>query len=219
MGNDQSNVDTVIRLIAHDLRNPLTAVQLNAQLIERAANNEGRSKDVRWASLIISSARRLERMIQLLVEAERLRSGRLAMALERLAFPGWLAAWLPGAALGFDRKRLQVTVDDAAIAIMADGNRLKSVITTLLEVAAQGSAEEAPIRLEARPDGSTLRCLVRVSRHQATQTAAIGQLTAGNDIEIHWARAVLEVHHGELQVVDADDGSAGFDVVLPAHGG
>src|SRR5664279_604207 len=66
----------VIRLISHDLRNPLTAVQLNAQLIERGASRDGREKDQRWASLIVSATRRLDTMLQQLAEAEHIRSGR-----------------------------------------------------------------------------------------------------------------------------------------------
>ena len=75
MAKQKDASEPVIRLVSHDLRNPLTAVQLNAQLIERAAVREGREKEARWAGLIAAAARRMDGMIVQLVEAERLRSG------------------------------------------------------------------------------------------------------------------------------------------------
>jgi signal transduction histidine kinase len=90
VNKDNDDHDAFIRLIAHDLRSPLTAMQLNAQLIERAASQDARAKEQRWATLIASAARRMDRMIQLLVDAERIRSGRIELGRERIVFAAWL---------------------------------------------------------------------------------------------------------------------------------
>lgn len=214
MTKDAEDPETVVRLIAHDLRNPLTAVQLNAQLLERAASREGHEKELRWAGFIINAARRMDRLFQLLIEAERLRSGRIKLALECLPVGGWLGGWLPDAPLGFERSRLSVALSDASVPALVDARRLQSVMLTLMDVAGQ-QAEGQAVRLEVHADGGRLRCAIRVARSQAAGSDASATITAGHDIEIHYVRAVLAGHGGDLAIIGSEGDAVGFDVIVP----
>src|SRR6202035_221728 len=62
-----------LALISHDLRAPLTAVQAEAQLLERQMTRDGNVVGyVRRTTSIVSNARRMNAMIQELLESSRL---------------------------------------------------------------------------------------------------------------------------------------------------
>jgi hypothetical protein len=233
--SEPDRAHAVLRLIAHELRNPLTAVQLNAQLIERALRRESRAKELAWAAGIVTAARRMEHMIELLVEAERLRSGRSGLALEPLVFASWLAQCLVEAPLAFDRTRLQVETASPTLAILADPRRLKSVMLTLLDLAGAYSPQGPVLVNVCKGQASpTLHCSILVERQggqvedaggdgqvgEAGQVGEVGygevgQLSAGRDVEIHYVRTVLQEHRGELRDALGDTRYVGFEVVLP----
>jgi signal transduction histidine kinase len=214
VNNLQEELDTVVRLIAHDLRNPLTAMQLNAQLIERAASTEGREKEQRWAGFIASAARRMDAMIQLLVEAERIRSGRLPLAREQVAVAPWLDEWLASGTVGVDRARVQIAGPDQTLAFEVDSRRLRQVLTTLVGLLVVGG-DTAPVSVGAVRDGLTLRLWIRVPRAGAAVAEQESHSTAGHEIEMHHVRAVIETHGGTVAFITEAD-SLGFDVALPA---
>ena len=58
--SEQSDDYRMLRLALHEMRTPLTSVQLNAQLIERSLMKLGLEKECRLAAMIVSSARKLD---------------------------------------------------------------------------------------------------------------------------------------------------------------
>lgn len=214
MSNDRDDGDDFVRLIAHDLRTPLGAMQLNAQLIERLAGQDGREKELRWARFIASSARKMDRMIQLLVEAERIRSGSLPLARERIAFANWLEDRLADWPNPRGGTRPNVIVTDREGAVFADPRRLEQALLTLLDVARQSFDADAPISVEIGRKEANVLCSVRGPK-LGTASQEKSQLTAGRDVEMHYVRAVLQAHGGTLVLAVDAPTTMGFDVSLP----
>src|SRR5579859_4822846 len=75
-----------LALISHDLRTPLTAVQAEAQLLQRQFVREGNgdSPHVKRTLAIVANARRMNAMIQELLESSRLESGTMQLRSEPL---------------------------------------------------------------------------------------------------------------------------------------
>jgi signal transduction histidine kinase len=210
----------VIRLISHDLRNPLTAVQLNAQLIERAAIRDGREPDQRWASLIVAAVRRLDSILQQLAEAERLRSGRTKLALTPLAFDLFLREFLAGAGPEFDANRVRVTLRKATLAVCADRARLGQAILHLLRLALQHAALGSSVMVEVLGSEGEVSCMIRVP---TTTEVTVDEPINGragerqcDGIALYVARTLIECHGGRLQVTDRTGVAIAFEVVLPA---
>lgn len=215
VSNDRDDGDDFIRLIAHDLRTPLGAIQLNAQLIERLAGQDGREKELRWATFIASSARKMDHMIKLLVEAERIQSGRIPLARQTIEFVGWIEERLAGSPLGQAACRPSLVARDRSVLVSADPGRLQQALLTLLEVTRQSLDAEAPMSIEVdRQDGQAV-CAIRGPKLGATCQEKT-QLSAGRDIEIHYVQAVLAAHGGALRFAISDETAMGFDVTLPA---
>lgn len=215
MSNDRDDGDDFIRLIAHDLRTPLGAMQLNAQLIERLAGQDGREKELRWAGFIASSARKMDQMIQLLVEAERIRSGRIPLARERVVFAAWLEERLAGWPAVQGRQGTNVVVNDRTAAVSVDPRRLQQALQTLVDVARQSFDAEAPMFIEVGRQDADVMCAIRGPKLGAASQER-SQLTAGHDIEIHYVKAVLKAHGGALGFAMGDEAAMGFDIRLPA---
>jgi K+-sensing histidine kinase KdpD len=217
----------VIRLISHDLRNPLTAVQLNAQLIERGASRDGREKDQRWASLIVSAARRLDTMLQQLAEAECVRSGRTKLALTPLTFDLFLREFLAGPGPEFDANRIRVTLPTASLAVLADRARLGQALLNLFRLASQQADASAAIIVDVRGSDREVSCTIRVPtapdvnanepiNRGPREVAADGRAVQCDGLTLYVSRTLIECHGGTLKVVDRTDAVIAFEIVLPA---
>jgi signal transduction histidine kinase len=223
MANDALPHERLIRLISHDLRNPLTAVQLNAQLIEQSAIRGGREKEQRWASLIVSAARRLDSMLQQLGEAERIRSGRIQLDIEPLIFGPFLRELLQGAGVGLDIDRIQLTLPQETLELSADRIRLGKAMLNLLTLASQQTPPSSVVTLDARAGDSKITCTISAPLPpEATSENARERLSAAegrtgmcDGIALHLARSLIESHGGELRV-DAGDRALVFEIALPA---
>ena len=219
----------VLRLISHDLRNPLTAVQLNAQLIERGASRDGREKDQRWASLIVSAARRLDRMLQQLSEAERIRTGRTMLALTPLTVDKFLRELLAGTEPELDTNRIRVTVPEASLTVSADRARLGQAFLNLLRLALQQAAPSAAVMVEVRGSGREVSCTIcvpnvpEVTMDEPTdgsprETAAASRAGQCDGLALYVARTLIECHGGTLRVTSSAHAAILFEIVLPAVG-
>jgi signal transduction histidine kinase len=213
--------EQLIRLIAHDLRNPLTAVKLNGQLIEQAAARDGQEKQRRWASAIVDSARRMDEMLQSLVEAECVRSGKIALPRESVALNQLLPDLLieQGAVIDAPRIRLRLPAEPAVV--VGDRSRLGQALAFLLRLAAQEVDAAAEILVEVEARAGDIRCVIRASRSPRATPWAMAELPAapaGQAIPLHVARTVIACHRGSLRICDPDGSTLEYEVVLPREG-
>lgn len=217
----QARTEQLVRLIAHDLRNPLTAVQLNGQLIERAAARDGQAKQERWAHLIVEAARRMDDLLGKLVECERIRSGRIPMPLAKVRLDELVRELVAATP-----HPVAVTGGDAATVVRGNRVRLAQAIESLLALAAQEADHGTRIRIELDTDGGRARCALLVPRPAADAAVAPDDgptpaaphppaNTGGQAIILHHAQTVIESHGGTLEVLRAPDHETRFTITLP----
>ena len=214
--------EQVIRLLAHDLRNPLTAVQLNAQLIEQEASRAGHAKEQRWATLIVGAARRMEDMLQQLVEAERIRLGKIHLARESVALDQLWRAMLASGETDLDASRIESDLPERPVVVSADRRRLRQAIHALVRVALQ-EAGGAAVAVGVQGDSREARLRIRAPRPPevlAGDVAGSGSgepegKGSGQAIAQHVARTIVECHGGRMQVGRGEEASLTFALVLP----
>lgn len=216
----QARTDQLLRLIAHDLRNPLTAVQLNGQLIEHAASRDGQAKQERWAHLIVEAARRMDDLLGKLVECERIRSGRIPMPLAEIRLDELVCELV-----AVTRHPVAVTGACAATVVRGNRARLAQALEALVGLAAQEADRGTRIRLQLDSDGGHARCTLHVPRPAANAAVSPDDEptpappppanTGGQAIVLHHARTVIEGHDGTLEVLRAPDHETRFTVSLP----
>jgi signal transduction histidine kinase len=214
--------EELIRLIAHDLRNPLSAVQINGQLIERAAAEQGLAKEARWARSIVEAARRMDDMLGKLVECERIRSGRLPLRLTQVALDA-LVRDLAERHAAHSSGGVEVTGAAPPTSVRADRVRLTQALDALVGIAAEQCDPTRGIAIEVATEGERAVCRIRAPQSPAASETAPAESPArggrgnpgGQAIALHYAQSLLESQGGTLTVAQVPATATTFTIGLP----
>lgn len=122
--------DEVLGIVAHDLRSPLSSIGLQAELLTEQSGDDNR----RAAALIQRSARRMDRLIQDLLDVTRMEANRLTVDAAVLPANETLASVIEAQQL-LTRKAglyLDSEADDHLPALWADRDRLHQIFENLI---------------------------------------------------------------------------------------
>jgi PAS domain S-box-containing protein len=212
-----------ISLVSHDLRAPLTAVQGHAQMLQRAADRP----DVvtRSAEAIYTAARRMNRMIQDLVESAKLETGQ--MQLERI--PVDVASFVIDLkhrmSTVLDTDRVWVEMPEVVHSALADPDRLERILTNLISNALKYSEDRVVVKVEQGDQG-----IVRVSVIDRGPGISQEELPLlfdrfyrtkdvrkqeGLGLGLYIARMLVEAHGGSIWVESRLEEGTTFTFTLP----
>lgn len=214
-----------VHVIGHDLRAPLTAILVRAQLAQRNLERPARVKQ--HLEDIVIGAKRIEAMIRDLIESTRLESGQL----ELTAAPLDLARVVRGlaeqfaATLPIDRVGIVASADLPRVA--ADPERLERILTNLLVNALKYSTPGTPVtvRLTQRDDqvvtavtnlgpGIPPEELPRL--FEKYQRTAVGrEHREGLGLGLYIARRLVEAHGGTIWAQSEVGNETTFSFSLP----
>jgi two-component system sensor kinase FixL len=221
--------DEFLSVASHELRTPVTALQLQLQLIQRAAGRPGALlSDVLMGKLdaLERQCRRLGSLVNELLDVSRLRLGRLDLRLEEVD----LVVVARGAAAHLVEEglragsRIDVVVDGPATGRW-DRFRLEQVVTNLLSNAIKfGQAK--PITIEVSADSARARLLVRdsgIGIEHADQERVFGRFEravpsqhfGGLGLGLYIAREIVEAHGGAIRLASEPGAGTTFTVELP----
>jgi len=219
--------EQMIRLVSHDIRNPLTSVHLNAQLLQKALTERGLEKEQRLASVVIAAARRLDAMIEELVDSSRVRSGQLRLDLRPVAIEHMLPEILARNARALDTTRVRLALPEGPVLITADIVRLERALVSVLIVALQNCADGAEVALRVAMADDEVRFAVDVPgrTHASAEppsppSSQLDHLRTdhGYGMGLFVARMLVERHGGRLWVESTPDRRAIFHFALPIAG-
>jgi signal transduction histidine kinase len=219
--------EQMIRLLSHDIRNPLTSVHLNTQLLQKALAERGLEKEQRFASVVLAAARRLDAMIEELVDSSRVRSGQLRLELRPVAIEHLLPEILARNACALDTTRVRLALPDGPVLITADIVRLERVLVSVLMIALQNCADGAEVALRVVVSEDEVRFAVVVPgrAHASAEppeppSSQLDQLRADHvyGMGLFVARMLVERHGGRLWVESTPDRRATFHFALPVGG-
>jgi signal transduction histidine kinase len=220
--------ENTLAIVSHDLRSPLSAVLLGIAYVRRAAA-EGNSLQSLAGALdaIQRSADSMRRLVDDLLDAARIESGRFSIEPARQRLLPIVEDAVHAARLAADAKRMRIELkapEDEYI-VHCDRQRLLQVLSNLIGNAVKFSPEGAPLEVRLGAEGEWLRIEVRDSgpgiaqeqqphvftRYwQATDTAHLG---AGLGLFI--AKTIVESHGGRISVESEPGRGSTFTVHLP----
>jgi PAS domain S-box-containing protein len=215
---------TFLQAVSHELRTPLTAVIGCAETL-RDRSSELTPEDAdRLVQTAARQARRLGRLLEDLLDVDRLSRGRVEAVRAPAALDDIVARAIEG--IGDDRDRLDVVVDPATVDL--DGPQVERIVENLLRNALKHTPPGTAIRLRARHRAGTtivtveddgpgvppeLREAVFEPFSQGPQAG--GAASPGTGIGLALVKRLAELHGGDAWVEDVDSGGARFVVVLP----
>jgi PAS domain S-box-containing protein len=221
--------DEFLSVASHELRTPVAALQLQLQLLQRAAaqrTTEGlpRALETKLEALE-RQTRRIGALVGELLDVSRMRLGRLELSRE----PGDLAEiareTVAHVQAELERTGSRLILDLSPTLGSYDRSRLEQVITNLLANAAK-FGEAKPISLHVGPDGprARLRVVDRGIGISAEDQARVfdrferavpSQHFGGLGLGLYIARQIVEAHDGEIRVESSPGVGTTFTVLLP----
>lgn len=220
--------DEFFSAISHDLRTPLTAIQLSAELLrtkDTLTPRQGRLVDG-----IVASCRRLLSLVNQIVELGRLKAGKLLLDRRstdlRRVFEACVAEVRPLAEQA-DLK-IDVVIAEGVPSLLADEDRLQQVLVNLLANAVKFSQPGGRIWLSAGLSGGDV--LIKVTDtgigiapdrlpkiFDRYEQAHSGH--GGSGIGLAIVKGIVEAHGGRVWVESEEGHGSCFAFTLPLEAG
>lgn len=227
---ERESMEEMLHLISHDLRNPLSGIHGRAQLLQGLLKElEPSSTARRSADAIVASARRMNAMIQELVESTRLESGRLEMHKEPIDLLDAVCELVERVGTPEDRARIQVESAGPSPTLLADPDCIERVIVNLTTNALKYSPAESAviIRIEQSEDevvisvtdqgaGIPPEHLPHIFERFYRVTGGKGVAEAeGLGLGLYIARLIVEAHGGRIWADSEVSKGSSFHFALP----
>jgi signal transduction histidine kinase len=151
-------MDGFVSMVAHELRGPLTVVSGYASMIARGDLGEPPEAWQRPLGYLVEHSGRMRRLVDDLLLAARLSSGRQAPAPQRVDLRDAVSAALERATPGAELTgaRLDAALPDEPVEVVADPEHLAVILDNLLSNALAYGGSPARVEVTVTDDGSVL---------------------------------------------------------------
>ncbi len=214
-------------IVAHDLRQPVTAILLAADRLARAEPPLATSRQAEAAARIMSAARRLNVMIGDLLDASCIESGRLCIERRSCSLRRIITDVVTD--VGDAATRVVLALDDGADEVLfIDGGRIAQVLTNLVSNALKYGEPGTPITVATRDADEAVEVVVanrggslsddergRIFDRFARGAAA--RAARGLGLGLFICRGLVEGHGGRIWA-DCHDDETAFHFTLPRTG-
>ncbi|HEX6369391.1 MAG TPA: ATP-binding protein [Longimicrobium sp.] len=216
-----------LAVVAHDLRNPLTAIRMDAEMLSAMLRPTVGDFERQSLDRIGAITRRMDGLIQDLLEVSRMERGTLALE----TFPRDPAVLLAEAAHALaplaaaHGLSLEVDAADGLAAVRADGERVLQIISNLVGNAVKFTPEGGVVTLSSAPGEGEVRFSVSdtgpgIPPEQVPHIfGAFWQARhadrRGLGLGLSIARGLVEAHGGRIWVESEPGRGASFVFTLP----
>jgi len=224
--------DETVGVVAHDLRNPVSAVKMLAAALMSGDDWEGLSTERRErVRLIREAALQMDRLIQDLLDVTRVESGRLAINTQPLTTVALLDGALQTLRPLVEEAglTLNIEVPSALPKVSADPERVGQVLSNLIGNSLKFTPAGGHVDVIAARDGDMVRVSVRdtgtgiaheqlphlFDRYWEGTSSAIRSKGAGLGLPI--AKGIVAAHGGRLWVESEPGAGATFHFTLPVE--
>ncbi|HEY4003010.1 MAG TPA: ATP-binding protein [Candidatus Xenobia bacterium] len=219
--------DEFLSAVGHELRTPLTAVQGTLKLLQGGVVDPSSDKGRRLISLAVANGDRLEKMVQGLLDVNRLKSGHSVLVKEQCDLQTLVRA--AAARAESETRGHTIRVDHESGLLWADPQRLGEVLDKLLGNAIRYSPDGSEVVLSVRHQGNNVLFAVQdhgvgLSPDDAERIFTdFGQLdqsdtrqTGGTGLSLAICRHIVRQHGGRIWVESQPGQGACFYLLLPA---
>jgi signal transduction histidine kinase len=220
--------DDVLAMVAHDLRNPISAISISADSLEQrlAAHAHDAGADSRSVQAIARSTQRMSRMVDDLLEVARAETGRLTVTLQRCSVAELMHACADLAHATAAGLHLVSECDAAAGEVLADRDRTLQVFANLIGNAAKFTPEAGTLTLGCARHGHRVHFWVRdsgpgISREHLARVFERGFQAQSRDrrgagLGLYICKALVEAQGGAIWAESEAGHGATFYFSLPA---
>ncbi len=140
----------IVAMVSHDLRSPLTAMQTTLALLQKGSYGEISTTAQEKLASTEKSSIMLIKMINDLLDIEKLESGAMELAKQELPLPVLVERAVETVKELALIKTITIDYDENEVFVLADGDRLIQVIVNLLSNAIKFSPEGSSIKINSK---------------------------------------------------------------------
>lgn len=224
--------DEFVSTVSHELRTPLTSIAGSLGLLAGGAAGPLPEKAARLIQIAQANSQRLVRLINDILDIEKIESGKLRLEMTSLDLRDIAARAIDGVQGYAEELGVQLTLAEGEAApVRGDADWLIQVVTNLLSNASKFSPQGGEVRItvdpEMRvarlsvadhgpgiPDGFRARIFSKFAQADGSDTRDKG----GTGLGLAIAREIAERHGGRLWFESAEGEGATFHLDLPLAG-
>ena len=222
--------DELIATVSHELRTPLTVISGALSLLRAGVGGQTAPRATELIDVAHKNSERLTRLVNDLLDVDKLQSGTLDFRFERVDIGLLLAASveqnLPFAqSLGV---AIDLDIPDEPVIVEVDRGRLLQVMSNLLSNAAKFSRQDSRVCVRLRSSAAGVRISVvdqgqgmspefrrRLFTRFAQENRASEHGQAGTGLGLVICKSIVEKHHGRIFVDTREAVGTTFHVDLP----
>ncbi len=222
----QLQKERLTAFVVHDLKNPVNAMDLHAQFLQR---ERGLSDEARQSVLQIrSEARQLNRMILNLLDLSKADEGKLSPRSSRIDVASLVREVVSELQPSAERRAVTLEAHVLAPSLDADEDLIRRMLANLMENAVRHAPSGSAVTVTVRPlerdveirvadAGAGIPAAMREAVFDAfvqIEVAGRPQPRGGRGLGLTFCRLVADAHRGQIWVEDAAPGAV-FCVRLP----
>jgi signal transduction histidine kinase/DNA-binding response OmpR family regulator len=225
--------DEFITTVSHELRTPLTAIAASLALMEDDLDPRVGRETKELLDIAHVNSQRLHRLVDDILDVEKLEAGKVAFNLTRVAVRPLLAQAIATDRALAEQSGVVLRLGPAQDAdVYADEDRLAQVVANLLSNAIKFSPRDGEVVLSAEQRNGTVRIAVRdhgpgipahFKRHVFEKFAQADNSDArargGTGLGLSIVKEVVQQMGGSVGFADAPGGGTTFFADLPAYAG
>jgi PAS domain S-box-containing protein len=225
--------DTFLSIASHELKNPLTSLLGNAQLLQRRSARAGAqsARDQQTVAVIVDQAVRLNKLLTTLLDASQLETGQLSIERMPLNLCELAQRVVADVQPTLTQHTLTTSMPEIPLIIDGDSLRLEQVLHNLLQNAIKYSPDGGliTVAVEQRahmvcvavtdqgigiPPSALPRLFERFYRAAQVDTGGISGLGIG----LYVVKEIVTLHSGTITVTSTEGIGSIFTICLPlAH--
>ncbi|MBD3221012.1 response regulator [bacterium] len=225
--------DEFLSHVSHELRTPLTAAQQYTALLLDGLVGDLQDRQRKPLEVILRNCRYLERMIEDLLEANRVEMGRVVVDPRRTRIDALVREAVANLEITRPREtaRIEVVMDELLPEVIADPARVRQVLTNLLDNAVKYSPGEAyvTVHVDRDPEDRDHLRLSVTDRGQGIPEEDLEQIFArmyqrdegvemsrkGLGLGLHICRHIVEMQGGRIWVESRVGEGSTFHFTVP----
>jgi len=222
----QRTQQEITSIVAHDIRQPLTAILGQAQMIERSLAAKRLETAQASASAVVVSAKRMNSMIQDLVDSVRMEAGALDLKCRPVDLAHFFQELIERNGAALDGDRICCSVPAGVPCVWADQERLERVVLNLVSNALKYSPPETKVIVDVaareheavvsvRDQGFGIAADDIPRLFQRFRRLNLGARRGGIGLGLYICRVLIEAHGGRIWVESELGQGSTFSFTLP----
>jgi signal transduction histidine kinase len=216
-----------VSLVSHELRSPMASLIGSAETLQTRWRELGPQQRESFLGLIAHETRRLSALVEDVLDTSRIEAGTFTYSFTDVDVGALARAAAAAAESGQDEVKVRAEVAGAVPSVRGDGERLRQVLSNLIDNAVKYSPAGGEVRVTTQAQNGHVEVAVSdrgpgiPSEQQRLifekfGRAKLGDKTKpGTGLGLFIARSIAEAHGGSIAVASSPGRGATFTLTLP----